>query len=356
MVKVEDLEQRVAELRASLAERNDHIDSLLKKARARLGDVAGFERENHVNYVLDFWRKGEETKDSFEMLAMEHIRVQGVFWALGSLQILESEDQVDRNAIVEWVLECQDKATGGFGGNVGHDTNLINTQFAVYVLAQCDALDWLDADKVASYVAARQREDGAFEDEWSNECDTRYTCCALFTLRLVNRLDAVNLQAAKEYVLRCRNSSDGAFGQIPGAESHAAFTYTALGALQVAEYHFSNQEADDLAWWLCERQCDSGGLNGRPEKQADVCYSFWALTCLRILGRTNWLDGDRLASFILQCQDSEAGGIADRPGNVSDLFHTFFGLCGLDLLHKVSSNAQIHPIFALPNACLAHSG
>lgn len=40
-----------------------------------------------------------------------------------------------------------------------------------------------------------------------------------------------------------------------------------------------------LGWWLCERQCDSGGLNGRPEKQADVCYSWWILSALKILGK-----------------------------------------------------------------------
>ena len=34
-----------------------------------------------------------------------------------------------------------------------------------------------------------------------------------------------------------------------------------------------------------ERQCDSGGLNGRPEKQADVCYSWWILSALSILGK-----------------------------------------------------------------------
>jgi hypothetical protein len=43
-------------------------------------------------------------------------------------------------------------------------------------------------------------------------------------------------------------------------------------------------DADVLGWWLSERQCDSGGLNGRPEKQADVCYSWWILSALAILG------------------------------------------------------------------------
>lgn len=29
-------------------------------------------------------------------------------------------------------------------------------------------------------------------------------------------------------------------------------------------------DTDQLGWWLCERQVANGGLNGRPEKKADV--------------------------------------------------------------------------------------
>ena len=53
---------------------------------------------------------------------------------------------------------------------------------------------------------------------------------------------------------------------------------------------------------LCERQTKSGGLNGRPEKLQDVCYSWWCLSALAILDRLHWIDRDALCSFILQCQ------------------------------------------------------
>jgi Prenyltransferase and squalene oxidase repeat len=33
-------------------------------------------------------------------------------------------------------------------------------------------------------------------------------------------------------------------------------------------------DVDTLAWWLSERQLPSGGLNGRPEKLADVSRFF----------------------------------------------------------------------------------
>ena len=86
-------------------------------------------------------------------------------------------------------------------------------------------------------------------------------------------------------IYRCRNF-DGGFGAVPEAESHAAQVFCCVGALSILNsLHYVN--IDLLGWWLCERQCDSGGLNGRPEKQADVCYSWWILSCLRIIGRVS---------------------------------------------------------------------
>ena len=66
---------------------------------------------------------------------------------------------------------------------------------------------------------------------------------------------------------------------------------------------------------MFSRQVDSGGLNGRPEKQADVCYSWWVLSALAAIGRIGWINEDKLAHFIVQCQDDIKGGIADRPGD-----------------------------------------
>jgi geranylgeranyl transferase type-2 subunit beta len=73
---------------------------------------------------------------------------------------------------------------------------------------------------------------------------------------------------------------------VPGAESHAGQIFCCIGALSIANA-FQNVQVDLLTWWLAERQCDSGGLNGRPEKQADVCYSWWILSSLSILGRVS---------------------------------------------------------------------
>ena len=108
---------------------------------------------------------------------------------------------------------------------------------------------------------------------------------------------------------------DGGFGSKPGSESHAGLIYCCVGLLSITgiykniqnkyyihtEYitsltkgnvlgHLHLIDADRLGWWLCERQLPSGGLNGRPEKLPDVCYSWWVLSALTILGRLHWID------------------------------------------------------------------
>ena len=100
----------------------------------------------------------------------------------------------------------------------------------------------------------------------------------------------------------------------------------------------------------------------RPEKQADVCYSWWILSALSILGRVSWINGDKLATFILKCQDNDDGGIADRPDDMADVFHTFFGIAGLSLLghlHKDEVNGvyrKIDPVYALPTDVVERLG
>jgi len=61
-------------------------------------------------------------------------------------------------------------------------------------------------------------------------------------------------------------------------------------------------DTESLGWWLCERQLPSGGLNGRPEKLLDVCYCWWVLASLKIIGKIDWIDSEKLKKFIFACQ------------------------------------------------------
>ncbi|KAL3941135.1 MAG: hypothetical protein SGARI_000699 [Bacillariaceae sp.] len=354
---------------------------------------------------------------SYEGAVTEHLRMSGVYWTYAALCLLVPDDdkvnailgvqhqsvmeegssvdadadapttdtQKPRESIVEWVLRCFDSKSGGFGGNVGHDGHLLYTLSAIQILvmAGVDMKAQVDVAAVRTFVASLQQVDGSFAGDKWGEIDTRFTYCALSILSLLQHADddgstsssssrlqsstttTVNVNKAVSYICDCQNM-DGGFGSMKGAESHAGQVFCCVGALSIAKALDRIQRPDLLGWWLAERQVDSGGLNGRPEKQADVCYSWWILSVMSIIGRMDWISRDKLAAFIAKAQDPDDGGIADRPEDMPDIFHTFFGIAGLSLLGKLPKNdgdgdgdgrqqqqypsyyRQIDPVYALP--------
>lgn len=100
-----------------------------------------------------------------------------------------------------------------------------------------------------------------------------------------------------------------------------------------------------------------------------------------MIDRIHWIDREKLIEFILECQvptafavfcevntfpfkDPEVGGIADRPDDRTDIYHTFFGLAGPispSLLHThltcpslglsllgYGELVPVNPVYALP--------
>lgn len=191
-------------------------------------------------------------------------------------------------------------------------------------------------------IASLQQSDGTFAGDSWGEIDTRFLYSAFYALSLLNLMPhqtpdeppLINVVRALDHVKACQNA-DGGFGVSPGAESHSGQIFTCLGALAITntlDSTLGEEGKDRLGGWLSERQLSNGGLNGRPEKLEDVCYSWWVMASLAMVDRLHWIDANRLTRFILKCQDPELGGFADRPGDMVDVFHTVFGIAGLSLI------------------------
>jgi len=120
----------------------------------------------------------------------------------------------------------------------------------------------------------------------------------------------VDVDKAVDYIVSCANF-DGGYGVSPGAESHSGQIFTCLAALSIAG-RIDAVNKDKLGRWLSERQVEAGGLNGRPEKDEDVCYSWWVASSLAMIGRLHWIDGQKLTRFILKCQVSVYGTRAEE--------------------------------------------
>ena len=80
---------------------------------------------------------------------------------------------------------------------------------------------------------------------------------------------------------------------------------------------------------------------------SDVCYSWWVLASLSVLGRLHWIDKEKMIKFILASQDEETGGISDRPGDLPDPFHTLFGIAGLSMLGADDRLAEGNPAYCM---------
>ncbi|CAH2038021.1 unnamed protein product, partial [Iphiclides podalirius] len=315
---------------------------------AKVGSLApGSNREkapmlyHHLDYLASYGLN----KDDYEYCMTEYLRMSGIYWTLTALELMNQSSRLQKEEIIEFITSCQDNESGGISASIGHDPHMLYTLSAIQVLALYDRLDAIDVEGVVRYVASLQQEDGSFfGDKWG-EVDTRFSFCAVMSLSILHRLDAINVNKAVYFVLSCMNF-DGGFGSKPGSESHAGLIYCCVGTLSICK-RMDALHADELSWWLCERQLPSGGLNGRPEKLPDLCYSWWVMASLSMLNRIHWVDKKNLEQFILACQDAETGGFSDRPGDITDPFHTLFGLAGLSLLGNTNIKA-VNPTYCMP--------
>ena len=99
-----------------------------------------------------------------------------------------------------------------------------------------------------SYVKSLMNADGSFNGDYAGEVDTRFSYCAVSILSLLNRLDEIDREKARDFILSCKNI-DGAFGGVPSAESHAAYVFTAVGALKILG-EIDVIDCDQLGMWL----------------------------------------------------------------------------------------------------------
>lgn len=304
-------------------------------------------KEEHIRYIKSL----DSKKQDYEYWLSEHLRINGMYWGLAALCCLNAIETFDKAEVVGFVRSCWDNRTGGFGAFPRHDAHLVSTLSGIQILSIYDALDTLsneEVEKCVDFIESNQLEDGSFQGDRFGEVDTRFIYTALSSLSILGHLSVRVVDPAVEFIKRCYNF-DGGFGLCPNAESHAAQVFTCVGALAIVGRigDLSSQQLDNIGWWLCERQVPEGGLNGRPCKLPDVCYSWWVLSTLSIINKLEWIDHGKLVEFILKTQDPKKGGLSDRPGNEVDVFHTLFGIAGLSLMGFDGLN-PIDPVYCMP--------
>lgn len=191
-----------------------------------------------------------------------------------------------------------------------------------------DDFTWVDRDAVKRHVHDLQQPDGCFLSTpgWT-EHDVRFTYCAFAIAYMLNDWTIFDMDKAIEYIGRCQNY-EGAFAQEPELESHAGSTYCVVGALSLAQRLDVLRNRAQLERWILSRQVPHSGFQGRVEKTADTCYSFWCGATAMMLGCHAAIDAASDAAYLLSAQ-SPMGGIAKVPEHPPDVLHSYLSYAAL---------------------------
>ena len=202
---------------------------------------------------------------------------KSIYWSLTALDLLGQLDQLPREEMIAYVFSCLNK-NGGFSPAPNHYPTIIYTLSAIQVLVILKAVDQLGEKKqnVIDFVKSLQNSDGSFvgsPDDDKEETDTRFSFCAIATLKLLNALDEIDTSKTVDHIKACQNF-DGAFGVRVGSESHAGQVFCCVGTLALLE-KLEIIDLELLGWWLADRQVNARGLDR-------------ILTFLASMWRTKW--------------------------------------------------------------------
>lgn len=351
------------------------------------------QKEKHVEFV----KKVMNSRNLLYYIT-EQDRMATMYWAVNSLRLLK--DPIFgkiKPQVIQFVFSCLSEH-GGFAPNFGYSPNILATFNALQLLFMYN-VPYYD-EKTVKFILSLQIADGSFTFDMYGDIDTRFDCCAILSLHILSimkhytyldlakgramrkdeALDPFSLEDLKmqdachslgmveldrtllskqidrsflhdinfninitlNHLLECFNP-DGGVGQIKGSESHAAQVFCVISSLRSLGCLDAIDRSQTLDF-LVYRQTPSGGLCGRVNKKEDVCYSFWALAAMIILG-SKPIDLDMLVKFILSCEDC-TGGFSDRPQNEPDIYHLMFSLASLSLLGDEEINVM-DPGFAI---------
>ncbi|EED86692.1 predicted protein [Thalassiosira pseudonana CCMP1335] len=346
-----------------------------------------FERLRHIRYFTHSLQNlpSQYSSADTNRLTLVHFCIQSLD-VLGALPDhhgrfcgdVETEVYLDREEIVEWIYALQtlplydEQSTPPTANHPYDHSHLAMTYVALCTLvALGDDLSRIDRSAILQTLSGSQKEDGSFvaisskynggeakkDEKEDDDCDLRFMYTAISICSSICNTSTINIQSATSYILSCI-SYEGALGLTPGREGHGGSTFCGIASLYlmgVLDEVLDSKETmgwkEDLIRWCVMRQYslssrsnennpnvmnngydgdvnNAAGMQGRPNKLQDTCYSYWIGGTLHLLDASHLLDGWALREYVLQCQ-SPYGGFGKTVNAMPDLLHSFYSMAWL---------------------------
>ena len=116
----------------------------------------------------------------------------------------------------------------------------------------------------------------------------------------------------------------------------------------------TEKQKDKLVQWLVCRQIR--GFNGRPQKDEDTCYFFWAGASLSIMGHFDLIDHTAARAFAIKCRGPYGGYCKTKYCSEPDPLHSHCVISALALnpgLSHVGGNefCALNDALDIPEKC-----
>lgn len=323
----------------------------------------------HIHEHVAYFRKALVHSISSVYLTADTTRTNLAHFAIHGVDLLGAKLSAEEaETVCNWIYSLQvyateeDQSRCGFkgwpllqlSGRGEYDEAHVAMTYCALIslVALGDHLSRVRRREIINALRIFQQPNGSFSSTASGgECDLRFVYCACAISHILQDWSGIDVCLAKAYIHGCFNY-DGGIGLEPGLESHAGAVYCGVAALSLLENledALTESERDRLIWWLLQRQipqptsgssdatCDSGGMQGRPNKAACCCYSWFVCASLSLLGYLDCIDRSRLTSFVKKCEKAGdqgvegEGGFSKAPEYPPDLLHSYFAIAWLSL-------------------------
>ncbi|OJJ47458.1 hypothetical protein ASPZODRAFT_130926 [Penicilliopsis zonata CBS 506.65] len=283
--------------------------------------------------------------------------VPATFFALVLLLILGDDlARVKRTECLRWLPRVQ-RQDGSFGevlgpqGEIGGGRDLRFCCFAAgtrYILRgtrgdiDTDIPD-INVDRLASFIQACQTYDGGLSDTPLGEAHSGLTYCGIGALTFLYRTHSDQSHPIPKLLspgtpefeslvrwLVSRQTSELGEEESDDDEEEDEDENDETHALRL---NIQGLTLDDKIFGLhalepC-RSIQWAGFNGRCNKLADTCYSFWNMATLLMLDRLALVDVELNRRYLLEKTQHIVGGFGKGVGETPDPLHSYFGMVSL---------------------------
>ncbi|KAL5363789.1 terpenoid cyclases/protein prenyltransferase alpha-alpha toroid [Aspergillus floccosus] len=311
--------------------------------------------------------------------AWDPANVPSTFFALVILLILGDDlSRVKRIECLQWLPKMQ-RPDGSFGevlgpgGQIEGGGDLRFCCFGAgtrYILRgrqgnSLEDVEDIDVDALVAFIEACQTYDGGIAEGAFCESHSGHTYCGIGALTFLGRLEGDR----KSVPLLT-----------PGTEAYESLVRW-LVARQTTELGDDDEDEDEGSTEAEETQdlsarveqlgleenihrlpslavptADSllyAGFNGRSNKYADTCYSFWNTATLAMMDRLQLVDAERNRRYLLEKTQHIVGGFGKGVGEPPDLLHSYLGMVSLAFQGEAGL-ASVDPTMCASHRAVEH--